>query len=127
MKEIYQEHKGLFYRMLVLASLALGLSIFGIVTLSPSSSVVKTGYSDIGSYDSVSIEEAKSAGGYQDGSWINMLAFPILAIILGVFHNLVAIKLYKRRGESMARVFVTMSAILTLLAIVTLARLIAEG
>ncbi|MBQ6355022.1 hypothetical protein IJJ18_01185 [Candidatus Saccharibacteria bacterium] len=127
MKEIYKNHKGLFYRMLILAVLAFGLFVFSIVTLSPSSSVVKTGYSDIGSFETVSVEEAQSAGGYQDGSWLNMLSFPILAIILGVLHNLIAIKLYKRRGESMARVFVTMSAILAVLVIITLARLVAEG
>ena len=127
MKEIYKNHKGLFYRMLILAVLAFGLFVFSIVTLSPSSSVVKTGYSDIGSFETASVEEAQSAGGYQDGSWLDMLSFPILAIILGVLHNLIAIKLYKRRGESMARVFVTMSAILAVLVIITLARLVAEG
>ena len=127
MKEIYQKHKGLFYRMLILMILAFSLFVFSIVTLRPGSTVVKTGYSDIGNLETVSVEEARSAGGYQDGTWMEMLAFPIFAIILGVLHNFIAIKLYRRRGESMARVFVTMSAILTVLVIITLARLVAEG
>lgn len=125
MKEIFREHKGLFYRMVALAIVALAFLIFSLFTLSPSSSVVKTGYSDIGSYESGT--SAASAAGYRDGSWTGMLAFPILALILGVLHNFIALKLYKRRGESMAKVFVTMSIVVTLIGIITLARLAGEG
>ena len=48
--EIYREHRGLFIMMIFLAVLAIAFLIFSLVTLSPSSAIVKVGYSDIGSF-----------------------------------------------------------------------------
>jgi len=127
MKEIRKEHRGLFYWMVALSVVALGFFIYGILNLSPSSAVVKTGYSDIGTYESSSFDTVKTAGGYRDGSWMYMLSFPLLAIVFGVFHNLIAVKLYRRRGEGMAKVFVMMTLVVVLGAWVVLARLLGEG
>ena len=127
MKEIWKKHRGLFYLMMLLAVVSLGLLIYGLLNLSPSSAVVKIGYSDIGSYESGTAETMRMAGGYRDGGWINMIAFPIMAIIFGAFHNLIAIKLYEKRGESTARVFVVMSIVLVIGAILIFTRLLGEG
>lgn len=127
MKEIYKEHRGLFRWMVALLVLSVAFLVFGLVTLSPSSAVVKTGYSDIGSYESGTFDTVKTAGGYRDGNWSNMFVFPIMAIILGVFHNLIAVKLYRRRGEGMARVFVVMSIVVLVGAWLILIRLLGEG
>ena len=70
MKEIRKKHKKLFYWMVALFVVALGFLIYGLVNLSPSSAVVKTGYSDIGSYENSSFDTVKTAGGYRDGSWM---------------------------------------------------------
>lgn len=67
------------------------LFVIGITNIDSSGSAVKTGYSDI--------------GGYQNGSWIDMLAFPLLAVILGIFHNLVATRIFKKRGAGMTKFF----------------------
>lgn len=95
----------------ILASLV--LLIFSIVNLNPNVSVVKIGYGDI--------------GGYRDGSWLDLLAFPILAIILGIFHNLIAMKLYHKRGAGMTKFFILTTSALIAGAFVVLIRLLREG
>ena len=100
--------------------------VYSLLNLSPSSAVVKTGYSDIGSYEGGVIENIKTAGGYRDGGWIYMLTFPILAIVFGVMHNFIAVKLCKKRGEAAAKVFVVMSIVLVLIGILVLSRLLGE-
>lgn len=126
-KEIYREHKALFGLMIFLAVIALALLIVSVVTLEPSSAVVKVGYGDIGSFTGEDLTEMRIAGGYRDGSWVNMLTFPILALIFGVVHNLIAMKLFKQRGESAARAFVIISAFIAVGAFLVLFRLLGEG
>ena len=71
--KIYQTERGILILMILNLLLSIGLLIFSLINLNPNSAVVKIGYGDI--------------GGYRDGSWADMLAFPLLAIIFGVFHN----------------------------------------
>ncbi len=127
LKEIIREHKVLFLMMIILVLMCLALFITSIVTLSPSSAVVKTGYGDIGSFSGEDLVEMRTAGGYRDGSWVDMLAFPILALIIGILHNLIAVRLYKRRGDGLAKAFVLISMAITLGAFVVLFRLLGEG
>ena len=127
MKEIIKEQKSLFYMMILMALIALGFLVYGLVTLSPSAALVKTQYRDIGSYDGGSAGTLAAAGGYQDGAWTQMLAFPALAVIVGVLHTIIAIKLYRRRGPAEAKVFVAMSIIVIIGAWITLGRLLGEG
>lgn len=127
LKEIYTNQRGLFVMMIILAVLSLGFLIFSLVTLSPSSAVVKVGYSDIGSFAGDDLTGMRSAGGYRDGTWTTMITFPILAVIIGVFHNLIAIRLSKRRGEGAAKAFVLISMVILLGAFIVLLRLLGEG
>ncbi|MBQ3470029.1 hypothetical protein IJH16_03635 [Candidatus Saccharibacteria bacterium] len=126
-REIYRDHKALFGLMIVLALVAIALLITSLITLEPSSAVVKVGYGDIGSFAGEDLTEMRIAGGYRDGSWVDMLAFSMLAIIMGFIHNLIAIKLYKRRGESAARAFVVISLFVVLGTFLVLFRLLGEG
>ena len=125
--EIYREHHGLFVGMVLVAILSLIFLIFSLVTLSPSSAIVKIGYSDIGSFAGDDLTGMRSAGGYRDGTWVTMLAFPLLALIIGILHNLIAMRLCKRRGESSARAFLTISALILVGAFVVLLRLLGES
>ena len=125
--EIYREHHGLFVGMILVAMLSLVFLVFSLVTLSPSSAIVKNGYSDIGSFAGDDLTGMRSAGGYRDGTWVAMLAFPLLALIIGILHNLIAVRLYKRRGESSAKAFLTISALILVGAFVVLLRLLGEG
>lgn len=95
----------------LLASVA--LFIFSIINLNPNIAVVKIGYGDI--------------GGYRDGSWVDMLAFPVLALILGVFHNLVALKIYHKRGAGMTKFFILTTTALIAGTLIVLIRLLGEG
>lgn len=125
--EIYRKHKKLFVLMVILLVLSLGLLVFSLLNLKISNSTVHVGYSDIGSYQGGDFTETKGTSGYVSGRWMDMLAFPVLAIILGAMHNFIAIKLYKRRGEASARVFVMMSILVLISAILVLWRLTGEG
>lgn len=112
-KKIYQEERLMLVWMILNLALAIGLFVFGISKLDPASAVVKVGYGDI--------------GGYRDGSWTDMLAFPILAVIFGIFHNLIAVKIFHRRGAGMTKFFLITTTTLILGAFVVLIRLSKEG
>ena len=125
--EIYKEHRKLFILMVVLLALSMGLLVFSLLNLKISNSTVHVGYSDIGSYQGGEFAETQGSSGYISGRWMDMLAFPVLAIVLGVFHNLIAIKLYKTRGEASARVLVLISLLVLVSVILVLWRLTQEG
>ncbi|MBQ3309639.1 hypothetical protein IJG78_03105 [Candidatus Saccharibacteria bacterium] len=126
-REIYRDHKALFSLMIALFLLSLALLITSLLTLNPSAAIVKTGYGDIGSFTGEDLTEMRTAGGYRDGSWVNMLAFPVLALIFGVVHNLVAVRFYKRRGESAAKAFILISMFIVIATFLVLFRLLGEG
>ena len=111
--KIYQTERGLFLFMILNLLISLGLLIFSILSLNPNASVVKVGYGDI--------------GGYHDGTWIGLLTFPILAIIYGVFHNILAIRIFHKRGSGMAKFFLITTTGLILATILVLVRLLGEA
>lgn len=125
--EIIKNDKKLLVAMGFLALLALILMIFSLVNLKPDASVVKVGYGDIGRYQGGDWSSMANSGGYQDGGWMNMLTYPILALVLGVLHNIIAVLLYRRKGEGAAKMFVVASIILVIGTWVVLRRLLGEG
>jgi hypothetical protein len=109
-KTIYQ-HERFMLALMILNFLISGtLLIFGIVNLNPSSAVVRIGYGDI--------------GGYRSGSWTDMLAFPLLALVFGILHNFIAISIFKKRGAGMAKFFLLTTTMLIVGTAVTLLRLL---
>ena len=125
--DIYKNHRKLFVGMIILTILSMGLLIFSLFNLKISNSTVHVGYSDIGSYQGGDFDETRGSSGYISGRWVDMLAFPILAVVLGVMHNLIAIRLYKRRGAASAGVFIAMSILVLVLAVLVLWRLTQES
>lgn len=125
--DIYKNHRKLFVGMIILMILSMGLLIFSLFNLKISNSTVHVGYSDIGSYQGGDFDETRGSSGYISGRWVDMLAFPILAVVLGVMHNLIAIRLYKRRGAASAGVFIAMSILVLVLAVLVLWRLTQES
>ncbi len=125
--EIYKEHRSLFIMMIGVLLVSMLFLIFSLATLSPSSAIVKTGYSDIGSFAGDNLTGMRSAGGYRDGSWGAMFVFPIFAVVIGVLHNLIAVRLCHRRGESSAKAFLAMSLAILIGALIVLIRLLGEG
>lgn len=113
LKQIYRQEK----LMLVLIFLnflgSAALLIVGITNLNPDRAFVKISYGDI--------------GGYQNGSWTEMLVFPILAIIFGIFHNFIALRIYEKRGAGMTKFFLLATTTLILGSFIVLFRLTGEG
>lgn len=111
--KIVQTERGLLLVMVLDLLLSIALIIFSVVNLNPDSAVVKVGYGDI--------------GGYRDGSWVDNLAFPLLAVIFGVFHNLLALRIFHKRGSGMAKFFLIITTLLILGTFLVLLRLLGEG
>lgn len=111
--EIYRKQPGLFRWMLGLLAVGVGLLVYSVMALEPGGAVVKVGYGDV--------------SGYRDGAWTEILSFGLLALILGVAHNVLIVKIYARRGVGMAKVVAVCSIILVLMAGLTLMRIVGEG
>ena len=110
---IYREERGIFALMILNLLLALGVFIFSLTALNPNAAIMKIGYGDI--------------GGYRDGSWTEFLAFPLLAVLFGVFHNFLALKIFHKRGGGMTKFFLLLSTALILGTVLVLVRLLRES
>ena len=112
-KAIYLNNRSIlvFFALNLIAGIA--LLVFGLVRLNPNISVVKVGYSDM--------------YGYQDGVWTDMLAFPLMTVVLGVLHSFIAVKIYHKRGAGMTKFFLLTTLAVILGGFVVLSRLLGEG
>lgn len=90
------------------------------MTLRPQNAVVIVGYGDV--YGEI----AGLSGGYRRDVWFNMLAFPLLAVILGLVHNLITLRVYKKYGKETALVIALGSLMLVVGAFVVIFRLLGE-
>ena len=111
--EIYRKHKSLLALMVVLFILGAIVLVYSVFTINPNVAVVKIGYGDI--------------GGYRDGTWTNMLVFPVFAGIFGVLHNFLAVKIFEKYGDGIAKVFVVVSILLLVGMFIVLLRLLGEN
>lgn len=110
---IYQSERGIMTIMILNLLFAIGLMVFSIIVINPGASVVKVGYGDI--------------GGYRDGTWMELLAFPLLALTFGVLHNLLALRIFRKRGGGMAKFFLLTTTCLIAGTLLVLIRLLGEG
>ena len=108
-REIVREQKGLLAAMIGLMAMSLILLVIALVTLRPQTTVVITGYGDV--YG----ELAGLTGGYRRESWLNMLAFPILALV------------YQKYGRDAALVLVVVTMLLVVATALVIFRLLGEG
>ncbi|MBQ7852923.1 MAG: hypothetical protein IJ342_08645 [Muribaculaceae bacterium] len=113
LKKIYSEERIMLVLMIVNLIASVALMVFSIVNLNPNIAIVKIGYGDI--------------GGYRDGAWTDMIAFPLLAIVFGVFHNFIALNIFHRRGAGMTKFFLITTSVLIAGAFIVLIRLLKEG
>ena len=112
LKQIYSEERFLFILMIINAVASIALAIADIINLNPSAVVVKVGYGDI--------------SGYINGSWIDYLSFILLAIIFGIFHNLIALRIFKKRGAGMTKFFLIITSALIVGSFIVLLRLLGK-
>ena len=112
-KKIYSEERLMLIMMILNVILALALLIFSLVKINPNSAVIRVGYGDIGSY--------------RDGSWTDLIAFPLLSILFGILHNFVAVRIYHKRGAGMTKFFLVTTTMLILSAFIVFIRLVQAG
>ena len=108
-KKIYETERIMLIFMILNFVIALALMIFSFIKLNPASPVAKVGYGDI--------------GGYRDGSWTELVAFPLLAILFGVLHNFLAVRVFHKRGAGMTKFFLIITSLLIIGSFIVLIRL----
>ena len=109
-KKIFYEERLMFVLTVINLLAAIALLIFSLTSLNPNVAVVKVGYGDI--------------GGYRNGSWVDMFSFSLLALLFGVLHNFIAVKIYKKRGAGMAKFFLITTTALIFGTFIVLLRLL---
>lgn len=119
-QEIYRKQKGLMVAMLALLALSGVIAIVLLFVLHPKNSVVIVGYGDV--YG----ELAGLTGGYRRDSWLNLLAFPLLVVIVGAVHNVLAVRIYQKYGKETALMVIFASMLLLAGVLVIVFRLIGE-
>lgn len=77
-------------------------------------------------YGDVYGEIAGISGGYRRDSWMNMLAFPALALIYGLLHNVMIMKVYRKYGRDTAMMVAVASILLVIGTFVIIFRLLGE-
>ena len=107
--EICRSERGIVALIVVNFLLALALIVFSFICINPNSASLVVSYSDL--------------SGYNNGSWENFLVFPILGLVLGIFHNVIALRLYRKRGSGMTKFFLVATTLVILGTIFVLARL----
>lgn len=119
-REVAKKQKPLMLAMIILAMMSVLLLVFTFFTLKPQNTVVIVGYGDV--YGEI----AGLSGGYRRDSWMNMLAFPLLAIIFGVVHNFLALRIYRKHGRDLALTFIGVTMLLVVATFVVILRLTGE-
>lgn len=112
LKKIYQTERLMLVLMIINLLASLALAIFSLVKLNPASSVIKVGYGDI--------------GGYRDGSWTEFIAFPLLAILFGILHNFIAVRIFHKRGAGITKFFLITTSTLIVGTFIVLVRLVSQ-
>ncbi len=119
-REVSRKQKGLAAAMLALLVVSAVFFVFSMTTLRPQNTVVIVGYGDV--YG----ELAGISGGYRRDSWLSMLAFPILAIVFGVVHNIIALRIYRIYGKDAALIWVIATILVVFGGGLVLLRLLGE-
>lgn len=119
-REVSRKQRGLMIAMIALLVMSVVFLIFSLTMLRPQNTVVIVGYGDV--YGEI----AGLSGGYRRDSWMNMLAFPALAVIFGVVHNFIALRVYRKYGRDAAMMVVVGTMVLIVGAVAVMLRLAGE-
>ena len=110
---IFKEQRGLFVMLFLNFFASLVLLFISFFSIKSNVAVVKIGYGDI--------------GGYKDGTWTDMLVFPIMSALLGIIHPIISVRIFDRYGEGVAKVFMFITFLLLVCLFVVFFRLVNEG
>jgi hypothetical protein len=126
-KKIFESHKGLLAFQVILLVFSIALLIFSLLNVGSNATVVKTSYGDIGNYQGGDWSSMANSGGYHDSVWTERFAYPILAVVFGILHNLIAIRIFEKKGAAVAFYFVLISIFMVIATFVVAGRLLGEG
>lgn len=113
-KTIFKKDRGLLLWMIAQFGLSLALFLIPILRLNPSQPKVWARYSDIDN-------------GYSQGAWWYLVSFSVLAVTLGIGHILLSARLFSKRGKDVARLFLAISMMITIIALYFVNSLLGEG
>lgn len=126
LKNIYKEDKKIIALMVLVLLMAIFFIIMVLPGLKAGTGAVKIGYSDIGKADGGGTLRMQSGGGYKDGSIWELVAFSVFGLLVGVGHNLLAVRMYEKRGKVMTVAVLGVSVVLLGIATVIIKRLLGE-
>lgn len=66
------------------------------------------------------------SGGYEKGNWWYMIGFAMMGLVTGVLHPLFSVRIYEKRGASVAIMFLAISIMMVSLLSLVLMRLLGE-
>lgn len=110
---MWQEERGVIVLMTLVAVVALALLVIMIAMISSAGTVMRTSYGDI--------------GGYEEGNARALFMFPVMVVMIGVLHNILAVKILKKNGAAMAKIFLFMTILVMAGGMVVMSRLLGEG
>ncbi len=113
-KAIWKKDRRLLWWMAAQFAVGVWLFLLPIINLNPNRPKVWARYSDISS-------------GYAQSDWWYLISFAVIAVVLGIGHNLLSAKLFGKRGGDIARLFLGVSIMITIIGIRFLISLIGEG
>lgn len=126
LRTIFRKDKFLLALMFVLLIGSLVLTLHTFFHFKIGGTTMYIGYSDIGEFSGGEFLSLWNSGGYRTGDWTDIIIFPILGAVLGIFHNILAIQIYNRRSKGYAEVFVILSILILVGAFIFLLRLLGE-
>lgn len=106
LQKVYYDKRELLISIFLLFAMNVVLFITPIINLDASHPKIRTRFTD-NIYDNIT----------QLSPWYYLLSFSVLAIILGIGHNLIAIRIANKQGKDLAHVFLVISMIVTAFAI----------
>ena len=113
-KAIWKKDRGLLGWMAVNFLLNLWLFLMPIVNLNSSHPKVWARYSDVST-------------GYQQSDWWYLISFSIIALAVGVGHNMISVLIHTRYGKDVARLFLGISCAILAFAAFFLMHIVEEG
>ena len=126
-RKIFKEDRGFLGLVCLMILIGVILFIYTLIKINTGKTLMYVGYGDIGEFTGGEIASLWSSGGYRAGGMTEMIAFPIMMIVLGVFHSLLAVRIYERKGKGVAKMFLLLSFLMMVGVIITLMRLLGEG
>lgn len=112
--KVYRKQREVVFIMIALFVANVALFLIPIFNLNATLPKIRVRFSDV--YDKI----------FEQAGWYYLLSFSLLAIIIGVGHNLIAARIASRHGKHLAQIFLVLSLLTTAFAICFLLKILNE-